>query len=318
MPRAAAPSHLARKWQPSTSMSLEQYCSGKRMIVQNADATAYEAIRALSANHVGAVIVQEKGRVVGIATDRDLACRTIGVDLDPRRTRLKDVMSPGPVTISISDTEEQAALLMRARHVRRIPIVSDGRPAGIVTLDDLLLTGAVDLEVAGQIVESQLVEPSASKPAGVPHPVRIRDSRVGGGSSTERGEARASQTLQAFQSRLQKALGILDRQRALTAFDVVASSFVRRITPGEAKDFASQLPRSIQNRLLDLPAGPDLSVTSESLVGELAEKLDIERGEATRLARLVAASLADFVSVEEVRDLIAQLPADMKRLFPER
>jgi uncharacterized protein (DUF2267 family) len=226
-------------------------------------------------------------------------------------------MSPEPVTISITETEEQAALLMRAKHVRRIPIVSGERPAGIVTLDDLLMTGAVDLNTAGKIVESQLVEPSASKPAGVPYPIRISDSRVGDGRSTERGEARARQTLQAFQSRLQKALGITDRQRALTAFDVVVSGLVRRITPNEAKDFASQLPRSIQDRLLDLPAGPDLSVTSESIVAELAKELELDHRDAARLARVVAASLADFVSIEEVADLIDQLPTDMKQLFPE-
>jgi uncharacterized protein (DUF2267 family)/predicted transcriptional regulator len=298
-------------------MSLEQYCSGKRMLVQNADATAYEAIRALSANHVGAVIVQDKGRVVGIVTDRDLACRTIGADLDPRRTRLHDVMTSDPATISINETEEQAALLMRARHVRRIPIVSGERAAGIVTLDDLLITGAVDMDTAAQIVESQLAEPSASKPPGVTHPIRIRDVRVGNGTSAEHGEARARQTLQVFQSRLRKGLGILDPQRALMAFEVVAAGLVRRITPGEAKDFAAQLPRSIQDRLLDLPAGPDLSVTSETIVGEMAEKLEIGQSEALRLVRLVAAHLAEFVTVEEVADIIEQLPAEMKSLFPE-
>lgn len=299
-------------------MSLEQYCTGKRMLVQNVDATAYEAIRALSANHVGAVIVQDKGRVVGIVTDRDLACRTIGADLDPRRTRLQDVMTPEPVTISISETEEQAALLMRARHVRRLPIVSGERPAGIVTLDDLLMTGTVDLNTAGEIVESQLAEPSVSKPEGVPHPIRIRDSRPGEERSPGRKEARARQTLQMFQSRLQKGLGITDRQRALTAFEVVTSALVRRITPDEAKDFAAQLPISIRDHLLDLRrAAPDLSVTSETIVAELIQKLGLDHRDAARLARLVAASLIDFVSAEEVAHLVAQLPADMKQLFPE-
>jgi uncharacterized protein (DUF2267 family) len=299
-------------------MSLAQYCTGKRLIVQNADATAYEAIRAVSANHIGAVIVQDKGRVVGIVTDRDLACRTVGADLDPKHTRLHDVMSPEPTTISIDETEEQAALLMRARHVRRIPIVSDGRAAGIVTLDDLLMTGAVDLATGGEIVESQLAEPAASKPPGVAHPIRMRDRRVGNGRSTEQGAARARQTLQTFQSRLTKALGISDQERALTAFEVVVSGLLRRITPDEACNFTAQLPRSIQDRLLELPEGPDLSVTSETIVAELREKLQLYDYLATRLARTVAASLADFVSAPEVAALVDQLPAEMKRLFPER
>jgi uncharacterized protein (DUF2267 family) len=131
------------------------------------------------------------------------------------------------------------------------------------------------------------------------------------------GEARARRTLQAFQSRLRAALGIADPHRALTAFDVVASGLARRITAGEANDFASQLPRSIQERLLDLPAGPDVSVTSETIVADMADKLEVEHDEAARLVRLVAAHLADFVAAEEVADIIEQLPTDMKQLFPE-
>jgi CBS domain-containing protein/uncharacterized protein (DUF2267 family) len=295
-------------------MSLEQYCSGtKRLVVQNGDASAYDAVRALSANHVGAVIVQEKGRVVGILTDRDLACRTIGANLDPCQTRLHDLMSPEPVTIDITETEEQAAMLMRARHVRRIPIVDGERAAGIVTLDDLLITGAVDLDTAAQIVESQLAEPAPLKPPGLTHPIRV------GGAPTKppRGEVHARQTLQAFQARLRTAVGILDPQRALAAFDVVASGLVRRVTAGQAQNFASQLPQSIQDRLLDLPAGPDLSVTKDTLVTDMAARLEIERDQAEMLVRRVADCLTDFVSVPEVANLIEQLPADMKDLFLE-
>jgi uncharacterized protein (DUF2267 family) len=58
-------------------------------------------------------------------------------------------------------------------------------------------------------------------------------------------------------------------------------------------------------------------VTRETIVAELAQKLELDHLEAARLARLVASSLIDFVSVEEITDLLAQLPADLKQLFPE-
>jgi CBS domain-containing protein/uncharacterized protein (DUF2267 family) len=304
----------ARPLQRGPRMSLEQYCGGaKRLVVQSADVSAYDAVRALSANHIGAVIVEDKGRVVGIVTDRDLACRTIGADLDPRQTRLHDVMSPGPVTIPIDATEEQAARLMRARHVRRLPIVDGVRAAGIVTLDDLLLTGAVNLDEAAQIVESQLAEPAPLKPPGVIHPIRTHDRAT----KSPRGESHARQTLQAFQARLRTALGILDPHRALAAFDVVASGLVRRVTPGEALDFASQLPLSIQDRLLERPAGPDPSVTSDTIIAEMASRLEIDNEDAERIVRRVTKCLTEFVSVTEVSNLVEQLPADMKQMFPE-
>lgn len=153
-------------------MSLSRYCHDKRVVVQNSRSSAYEAARALENNHVGAIAVQEEGRLVGLLTDRDLALRVIGLELDPKKTPLHDIMSPEPVTLGPDDSEQQAISLMRARHVRRIPIVEDGRIVGIVTLDDLLLAGSVDRATAAEIVEAQLAEPSELKPPGVPYPLR--------------------------------------------------------------------------------------------------------------------------------------------------
>jgi hypothetical protein len=59
-------------------MGLDQYCFDKRPLTLAADATAYEALCALERNHVGAVMVEEYGRLVGIVTDRDLALRVCG------------------------------------------------------------------------------------------------------------------------------------------------------------------------------------------------------------------------------------------------
>lgn len=151
-------------------MSLARYCEGKRMVVRNGHMSVFEAARALADHHVGTVAVQEEGRLIGIVTDRDLALRVIGLDLNPRTTRLRDVMSPEPVTLAPTDSEEQAVKLMRARHVRRIPIVDEGRVVGLVTLDDLLMTHALDARTAGEIVDAQLSEPSAQKAAGQVYP----------------------------------------------------------------------------------------------------------------------------------------------------
>jgi signal-transduction protein with cAMP-binding, CBS, and nucleotidyltransferase domain len=122
---------------------------------------------------VGAVIVHDGKRVVGIVTDRDLALRVMSAALPPERTTLQDVMTPNPITLPISASEAQAVMLMRAHHVRRIPIVDGARVAGIVTLDDLLMSGAINGENAGAIIEAQLREPAAAKPAGDLYPMRL-------------------------------------------------------------------------------------------------------------------------------------------------
>jgi uncharacterized protein (DUF2267 family)/predicted transcriptional regulator len=298
-------------------MSLEQYCSDKRMVVQSPQHTAYEAARALTNSHVGAVLIQAQDRLVGIVTDRDLAVRVIAAELEPRKTPLSDIMSEGLVTLSIDDTEERAIRLMRARHVRRLPILDSGQLAGMITLDDLLMAGVIDLESAGKIIEVQLNEPAPAKPAGVPHPTRTAPVRANQPpESSARHQAVAEQTLAHFKARLQEDLGLSDPERALLAFEVMASLLIRRVTPGEAKDFASQLPSVLREKLLDLPAGPDVDITLESIEAEMAQRLELDRRSAATLVRQVADCLSDVMDVHEVRHLVQQLPREMKSIFP--
>jgi uncharacterized protein (DUF2267 family)/predicted transcriptional regulator len=299
-------------------MSLEQYCSDKRMVVQSPQHTAYEAARALTNSHVGAVLIQEQGRLVGIVTDRDLAVRVMAAELEPRKTPLGEIMSEGLVTLAIDDTEERAIRLMRARHVRRLPILDGGQLAGMITLDDLLMAGVVDLESAGKIVEVQLNEPAPAKPAGVPHPTRTAPVRASDppASSARRHQAVAEQTLAHFKARLQDDLGLGDPDRALLAFEVMASQLIRRVTPGEAKDFASQLPSVLRERMLDLPAGPDVDITLDSIEAEMAQRLELDRRSAASLVRQLADCLSDVMDAQEVRHLVQQLPREMKSIFP--
>lgn len=291
-------------------MSLERYCSEKRMVILNSGASAYEAARALENNHIGAVLVQESGNVVGLTTDRDLALRVVGRELDPKETPLRDVMTPGPATLTPEDSERQAASLMRARHVRRVPIVQDGRAVGIVTLDDLILSGAVDIEMAGDIIDAELSEPSPAKPAGLEHPIESpspdRDTRHA---------ARSERKLRAFAARLATALNLDDTDRALTAFSVVAEGLVRRMTPAEASDFVAQLPTGIQDRLLELPAGPDRSITLDTLTRAMASRMNVDDERARLLVRQVAAVLPEFVSAGELDQVVSQLPNEMKAVF---
>lgn len=296
-------------------MALAQYCREKRTVVQKPSTTVYDAARTLENNHIGAIIVQDSGRVVGIATDRDLALRTIGFDLDPKEATLHDVMSAEPVTLDIDASEEQAIDLMRARHVRRIPIVDGEHVAGIVTLDDLLMSGSLDRDGAAEIIEAQLAEPAPAKPPGFPHPTRPSQGTPEPGRREARHAARADNTLRQFVARLQERLGVSDPDRALLAFEVVASCIARRLTPPEAQDLAAQLPSTIREKLLDLPAGPDFAITRTSIDQEVASRLNLDLESAHILVRRVGESFTEFVSDGEIDDVVNQLPQELKKLF---
>jgi uncharacterized protein (DUF2267 family) len=261
----------------------------------------------LEANHIGAVVVQDAGRVRGIVTDRDVALRVIGFELPAKETKLRDIMTPEPTTVSIQDSEEQVIAAMRAKHIRRVPIVEGERVKGIVSLDELLVTGAIDPTA-----------PSRHKRAGATHPVASLRSRAAGRPMTGkawRHWARSEQTLRDFSGRLQRILGWSDADQAIVAFELVASSIARRVTPQEAQDFAAQLPSVIREWLLDLTTEPDFTITRASIEKAMAVQLNLEQAAAAEVVRRIGQSLGEFVTEGELRHVVSQLPTEMKELL---
>lgn len=292
-------------------MSLERYCRD-RLVVLNPRATAREAARAMESNHIGAVVVQDRGTIAGIVTDRDLALKICGPGLDASQTPVADVMTPDPVTIGIDESEASALELMRELHVRRLVIVSAGRLAGIVTLDDLLMTGVADGTSAREIVMAQLSDAAPAKPDGFVRPTRLyrSDDRA-----QQRSIARREQTIRAFARRLAELVGIDDHRAAVQLFETVAAHIVRRITPAEAKDFLAQLPFDIRERLLDVRAGPDRDVTREQIEDAVAWRLGVDHDQARDLVAKVAMAFDAFVSPGEMDEVRSMLPRDLQDLF---
>jgi CBS domain-containing protein/uncharacterized protein (DUF2267 family) len=291
-------------------MSLEQF-RRDRLVVLHPDSTAHDAARAMESNHVGCVFVQDEGLLLGIVTDRDLALRIVGDGREADQTQLKDVMTRDPATVSIRDTYQQALQVMRTHHVRRVPLMDEGHLAGVVTLDDLILEG----ESVGDIVEAQLQEPAAHKPGGLIHPERWSRGPTETAERIAHHLARAEQTLFAFEARLMSLAGLPDRERAMTAFEVLASGIMRRLTAAEAGAFAAQLPALMRERLLDLPAGPDRKVTLAFIEDDMSKRMNVTADESSSLVRRVARALSELVTEGSVEHLKRQLPRDMQVLF---
>jgi CBS domain-containing protein len=103
-------------------------------------ATVAEAAKKMREVDAGAmVIVDDKGKVSGIVTDRDIAVRAVAEGKDPTATKVEEVASKDLITLSPTDTVEHAVRLMRDRAVRRLPVVEGGKPLGIVSIGDLAL-----------------------------------------------------------------------------------------------------------------------------------------------------------------------------------
>lgn len=103
--------------------------------------TVFEAAQLMKSEDVGSIpVVNDKQtkKLEGIVTDRDLALKVIAEGLDPKNTKVEEVMTTGMVTCGPDDNVNDAIALMEQHQVRRIPIVDDSdRLVGIIAQADI-------------------------------------------------------------------------------------------------------------------------------------------------------------------------------------
>lgn len=98
------------------------------------------------------VVVGARGKAIGLVTDRDLALRVAAARLDPKRTRVRKVMS-APLVAATADESNEGILARMERHgVRHIPVLDAGKVARIVTFDELLLELGEEIADLGHAV----------------------------------------------------------------------------------------------------------------------------------------------------------------------
>jgi CBS domain-containing protein len=107
------------------------------------DASVRDAARLMRDADIGPVIVlDEQDQLSGIVTDRDLAIRAVADGMDLDQTTLREVASQTVTTVSPDDDAMQAVRMMREQDVRRLPVVENGKPVGIVSIGDLAVERA--------------------------------------------------------------------------------------------------------------------------------------------------------------------------------
>jgi len=101
------------------------------------DNSVTECVRVMSAYRIGALMVLDGERLIGIFTERDALNRVLAAGLDPVSTRVSSVMTQDPFCISPGTTVAEAMELVTQRRFRHLPVVEDGKVLAVVSSGDL-------------------------------------------------------------------------------------------------------------------------------------------------------------------------------------
>jgi CBS domain-containing protein len=109
------------------------------------NATVYEAIELLAEKDIGALIVMDGEKLVGVLSERDYARKLKLKGLSSVDTKVSEVMSSDVITLGPDQTLEECMAVMTQKHVRHLPIVEHGKVIGVVSIGD-----AVSATIANQ------------------------------------------------------------------------------------------------------------------------------------------------------------------------
>jgi len=114
----------------------------KDLVFSHPTDTVDDVAKLMKKEDIGPVLIVEKGdqgkRLVGIVTDRDLAIKVVGEGRDPKKTKVKDVMTTKVVTCRADDDVQNAMNAMAQYQLRRIPVVDEyGMLVGIISQADV-------------------------------------------------------------------------------------------------------------------------------------------------------------------------------------
>jgi len=100
--------------------------------------TTYNALEIMAEKNVGALLVMEKEKVVGIFSERDYARKVILKDKSSKNTSVGELMTREVFYIDAKSTLEESMALMTAKRIRHLPVLKNNRLIGIVTLGDVV------------------------------------------------------------------------------------------------------------------------------------------------------------------------------------
>ena len=101
-------------------------------------ALIYDALRMMADKNVGALLVAENGKIVGIFTERDYARKVALLDRSTKQTVLREVMTSSVMFVRPDQSNEECMALMTDNRLRHLPVIDNGKLVGLVSIGDLV------------------------------------------------------------------------------------------------------------------------------------------------------------------------------------
>jgi CBS domain-containing protein len=120
------------------SQEIREVMEPAKLLIAAPETTVFEAAGMMAQRGVGAVVVVDQQKLVGIFTERDAVFRVIAQGLDPQTTRMSKVMTTSPQTIDPNKSFGYALLLMYENRFRHLPVMDNGNLIGIVTARNVM------------------------------------------------------------------------------------------------------------------------------------------------------------------------------------
>ena len=102
------------------------------------EATVFEAIQMMADKNIGAVLVTENEKLLGILTERDYTRKVALKGKSSKQTPVKEILSAECIQVTPAHTVEECMRLMTAHRVRHLPVLNGGQILGIVSIGDLV------------------------------------------------------------------------------------------------------------------------------------------------------------------------------------
>ncbi|MDA7787610.1 CBS domain-containing protein [Sphingomonadaceae bacterium] len=120
------------------------------------DMTMSEAIAIIAGKRIGALPVIEAGEVVGIFSERDVIYRVADIGAKCLESRVGDVMTAPPITVSPDTSVDEALSLMTKRRIRHLPVVDGTAMCGFISIGDLVKSRMDQVESEAQAMRSYI------------------------------------------------------------------------------------------------------------------------------------------------------------------